>query len=183
MALCSIFVWDLECAICHLWWGGDVSQAEQVLLSLPARWGGLEVFNPTETALRTRNGKVSTWLTVLLLARSQFDLSAQEFWDAKAIRYKKPLRNVQDLCDRCSFQFSLSHALSCRKSSLVIQRHNEILDAIDLAYLVWSQVKCEPVMREADTKIGTPALIADLTIQQLMVCGCLRLKCCLMSRS
>ena len=38
-------------------------------------------------------------------------------------------------------------------------------DAIgDLASLVWSQVRCEPVMRQADTKNGTPALIADLAI-------------------
>ena len=30
--------------------GGDVSQVERVLFSLPARWGGLGVFNATETA-------------------------------------------------------------------------------------------------------------------------------------
>ena len=102
---------------------------------------------------------------MLTLARSQVDLSAQEFWDALAIRYKKPLRNVPDLCDGCTSQFSLSHALSCRKGGLVIQRHNEIRDAIgDLTSLVWSQVKCEPVVREANTKTGTPALIADLAI-------------------
>ena len=52
--------------------------------------------------LRAKNGKVSAWLTVLTLVRSQFDLSALEFWDALAIRYKKPLRNIPDLCDGCS---------------------------------------------------------------------------------
>ena len=87
--------------------------------------------------LRARNEKVLAWLTVLPLARSQFDLSNQEFWDALAIRYKKPLRNVPDLCDGCSSQFSLSHGLSCRKGGWVIQRHNEIQDAIgDLASLL-----------------------------------------------
>ena len=30
--------------------GGDVSEVEQVLFSLPTRWGGLGVFNPTKTA-------------------------------------------------------------------------------------------------------------------------------------
>ena len=33
-----------------------------------------------------------------------------------------------------------------------------------LASLVWSQVRHELVVREADTKTGTPALIADLAI-------------------
>ena len=123
-----------------------------------------------QAILRARNGKVSAWLTVLPLARSQFDLSAQEFWDALAIRYKKPLRNVPDLCDSCRSQFSLSHALSCKKGGLVIQRHNEIRDAIgDFASLVWSQVRREPVVREADTKNGTPALIADLAISWCLV--------------
>ena len=48
----------------------------------------------------------------------------------------------------------------------MIQRHDEIRDAIgDFASLVWSQVRREPVVREADTKNGTPALIADLVIR------------------
>ena len=65
--------------------------------------------------VRARNGKVSGWLTVLPLEKSHFDLSAQEFWDALAIQYRKPLSGILDLCDGCSSPFSLSHALSCRK--------------------------------------------------------------------
>ena len=118
--------------------------------------------------LRARNGKISAWLTVLPLTRSQFDLSAQEFWDALVIRYKKPFRNVQDLCDGCSSQFSLSHALSCREGGLVIQTYNEIQDAIeDLASLVWSHVMREPVVREANTKNSTSTLIANLAIRSV----------------
>ena len=55
--------------------------------------------------------------------------------------------------------------LSCRKGILVILKHNEIQDATgDLAFLVWGVVKHELVVREAYTKIGTPALNADLAI-------------------
>ena len=87
-----------------------------------------------------------------------------------AIRYKKPLGNVPDLCDGCSSQFSLLHTLSCTKDVIVIQIHNKIQDAIeDHASLVLSQVKHESFMREADTKIDTPALITYLA-----VCGRLK---------
>ena len=58
------------------------------------------------------------------------------------------------------------HALDCRKGSLVIQRHSEVCDAIgDLSALVWTQVKREPVVGEADTVSGTQALIDGLAVQ------------------
>ena len=83
-----------------------------------------------------------------------------------AIRYKKPLQNVLDLCEGCGSPFSLSHPVSCRKSGLVIQHHNEVRDVIrDLASLVWGQIKCEPVVKKADNKYGTQALVADLAVR------------------
>ena len=58
---------------------------------------------------------------------------------------------------------SLSHALSCLKGGLVIQRHNEIRDAFgDLAALARSQVKKEPVVKEPSS--SNLALIADLAV-------------------
>ena len=236
---CQSLFTDLETAIWEKFlptvMGSDVSCAERVLLSLPARWGGLGIFNPTETAdmsfkmsmhatdvvvqavkcktayemdvymcqltatrtefakvkeelysdkfdallgsfdsvhqraiLRAKNEKISGCLTVLPLAKSHFDLSPQEFWDALAIRYRKPLRSTPDLCDGCGVQFSLSHALSCRRGGLVIQRYNKVRDSLgDLASLVWSQVKREPVVREADEAAGTPALIAYMAVRSV----------------
>ena len=74
---------------------------------------------------------------------------AIEFRDALAIQYRKPLLNIPSDCDGCGATLSLSHALSCRKRGLVIQRHNEIRDAFgDFAALVWNQVKKEPVVKE-----------------------------------
>ena len=81
--------------------------------------------------------------------KSHFDLSAQEFWDELAIRYKRPLRVISDLRDGCSSPFSLSHALSCGKGGLVIQHHNEVCDTIgDLASLAWNRVRREPIVRD-----------------------------------
>ena len=74
--------------------------------------------------------------------------------------------NTPDMCDGCGCVFTLSHALSCRKGGLVIQRHNEVRDAIgDLASLVWNKVRREPVVREADYNLGTSALVADLGVR------------------
>ena len=64
--------------------------------------------------LRAKNSNISSWLSVLPLARSQFDLLAQEFRDGLALRYKKPLLSVPSVCDGCGAQFSIEHALECR---------------------------------------------------------------------
>ena len=212
---------------------GEVSHMERLLLSLPARWGGLGVPLPTEMSelsfstsrkatgtivdcikggsdfeceshvetlrqvkydanrrreeihkerfdsvidefsvkqqraiRRIKDGKVSGWLTVLPLVKYQFDLSAQEFWDGMALRYKRPMINTPELCDGCGADFTLAHALSCRKGGLVIMRHNEVRDAIgDLASLVWNKVRREPIIRDADYQSNRTALVADIGIR------------------
>ena len=109
---------------------------------------------------------MSTWLTVMPIARYNFDLAPQEFRDALAIRYKKPLSRIPAMCDGCGLLFDMSHALDCRRGGLVIQRHNEIRDAIgDMSSMVWGQVKREPVVKEAEYETETPALVADLAIR------------------
>ena len=66
-------------------------------------------------------------------------------------------------CDGCGAPSSLDHFLICRKGGLIVQRHNEIRDAIgDLAVLLWGQVKREPVVSE-DGDDGT--LVADLGVR------------------
>ena len=67
-----------------------------------------------QAILRAKSGKVSGWLTALPLRKCQFYFPCK-FWDAVAIRYKKTLLNVADLCDGCGLPFTLEHALSCRK--------------------------------------------------------------------
>ena len=95
------------------------------------------------------------------MSQDHFDLTAQEFCDALALRYQKPLLNVPSNCDGCGSPFTLDHALICRKGGLIIQRHNEVRDAVgDLAALVWGCVVSEPVVRGAS--VNGKALIADL---------------------
>ena len=64
---------------------------------------------------------LSGWLTVLPKSQDHFDLTAQEFCDALALCFWKPLLNVHSNCDGCGSPFSLDHALICRKGGLIIQ--------------------------------------------------------------
>jgi len=74
--------------------------------------------------LRAREHCISSWLSVMPLERSQFDLSAQEFRDGLALRYKKPLLCLPPCCDGCGASFSIEHALDRQIGGLV--GHNEV---------------------------------------------------------
>ena len=119
---------------------------------------------------RAKDERMSSWLTVAPVSKHHFDLSAQEFRDSLALRYRKPLQSIPSTCDGCSAAMDLSHALSCRRGGLVTQRHNEVRDAFgDLAALAWSQVIKEPVVREASSLSRSPALVADLSVRGVWV--------------
>ena len=79
---------------------------------------------------RARDNDLGVWLSVIPVESNHFDLGAQEFRDALAIRYHKPLLNLPPKCDGCGATSSLDHCLICRKCGLVVQHHNEIRDAI-----------------------------------------------------
>ena len=114
--------------------------------------------------LRAKDGNISSWLSVLPLARSQFDLSAQEFRDGLALRYRKPLLSLPAACIGCGTPFSIEYALDCRFGGLVTCRHNGVRDAFgDLAFLVWSPVVREPVV--CDGSASADALVADLCVR------------------
>jgi len=98
---------------------------------------------------------------VLPLARSQFDLLAQEFQDGLVLQYKKPLLSVSSVCYGCGMQFTIEHALDSHFRGLVSCRHNEVCDAIgDLASLIWSPVMKVPIV--CDSSDCSDTLIADL---------------------
>ena len=66
---------------------------------------------------------------------------------------------------REGFQICAVNAAPLSFFGLAIQRHDEVCDTIgDLASLVWNQVKREPIVRETDSEIGVPALVADLAV-------------------
>ena len=115
---------------------------------------------------RAKTNDLSGWLSVMPMERDNFDLTAQEFRDALAIRCKKPLLSIPPFCDGCGSPSSLDHFLICRKGGLITQHHNEIRDAIgDLASLVGSCVKREPIVKNAHDDDSGEVLIADLCVR------------------
>ena len=122
--------------------------------------------NTRHAITRSAGSKSSSWLTVLPIALHHFDLSATEFRDSLALRYHRPLLKAPAKCDGCGDVFNMTHALDCRKGGLVIQRHNEVRDALgDLASLVYKDVIHEPTVQEANDVCGIPSLVADLSIR------------------
>ena len=116
---------------------------------------------------RAKDNDLGVWLSVIPVESKNFDLSAQEFYDALSIRYRKPLLNLPPTCDGCGATSSLYHFLICRKGGLVVQHHNEIRNAIgDLTALAWGQMRCETVIVEAGDQ-HSETLIADLCVQRV----------------
>ena len=86
-------------------------------------------------------------MSPLPLVRNQFDLSAHEFRDDLALRYKKLPSQMPRSRDGCSSTFSLEHALDCRFGDLVGCCHINVLRVIgDLASLVWDNIVCDSVV-------------------------------------
>ena len=57
---------------------------------------------------------MSSQLSVVPLESHHFDLSPQEFRDALALHYKKPLLDLPPFCDGCGVPFIVEHALDYR---------------------------------------------------------------------
>ena len=80
--------------------------------------------NISECWEEMRNSKSSMWQDIHLAdctTSISLPLSPSEFRDALAIRYHQPLSKVPADCDGCGAEFTLQHALDCRKGGLIIQ--------------------------------------------------------------
>jgi len=72
---------------------------------------------------------VSSWLTSLPLVEHGFHLGKGDFRDALAIRYDWALANVPDVCV-CGDEFTIQHALWCKRGGFPTVRHNEVRDLL-----------------------------------------------------
>ena len=66
---------------------------------------------------RVKINDLSYWLNVLPLEKDNYDLTAQEFCDTLAVRYKKALLNIPPFSDGCGSHSSLDHFLICKKGA------------------------------------------------------------------
>ena len=93
-----------------------------------------------------REKGASNWLTTLPIADKGFALNKQEFRDAVRLRYKFNLDGLPDRCS-CGENFSVNHAMMCKKGGFVTLRHNEIRDITkEMLNEVCHDVRSEPIL-------------------------------------
>ncbi|PFX13801.1 putative trafficking protein particle complex subunit 2 [Stylophora pistillata] len=103
----------------------------------------------TKRALELAQEKGSSvWLIVLPLQEHGFNLSKRDFRDAVKLRYDWPFDDIPSVC-ACGENFTVDHAMICKRGGFVIQRHNELRDLeADLLSIVCTDVEVEPVLQD-----------------------------------
>ncbi|KAL5467139.1 hypothetical protein EMCRGX_G031326 [Ephydatia muelleri] len=107
-------------------------------------------------------------LMTLIVQDNLFSLRSQNGFHAlwNSAKLQKSIPRL--LFQHCLNHYSLNGHICRRlqKGGLVIQRHNEIRNALgDLASIAFRNVIKEPIVKEANIRDGTPALIADISIR------------------
>ena len=95
----------------------------------------------------------SAWLTALPLKDEGFVLNKREFFDALAMRYRWPLKRLPSKCV-CGNEFSMTHAMNCKRGGYIGRRHNKIRDLFfawilkDVAHGVHTEPHLQPLTGE-----------------------------------
>ena len=93
---------------------------------------------------QAREKGASSWLTARPSLEHGFVLNKSEFRDAIAIRYSQPIKNLPSQCP-CGQQFTMTHAMNCKRGGFINIRHNEIRDfEASLLSKVCTDVEVEP---------------------------------------
>ena len=88
------------------------------------------------------------WLTVPPLREMGFNLNKREFHDAIKLRYDWQIDDSPSICVSGKV-FTVDHAMVCKRSGFVIQRHNELRDLeAELLRTVCSDVEIEPILQD-----------------------------------
>jgi len=69
----------------------------------------------------------SIWLTTLPLVDEGYAIPKNIFWDLIRLRYGWTLKRLPTKCE-CGENFSIEHALTCKKGGFVSIRHNSLRD-------------------------------------------------------
>mmetsp|Transcript_18461 Transcript_18461/g.23887 ORF Transcript_18461/g.23887 Transcript_18461/m.23887 type:complete len:329 (-) Transcript_18461:131-1117(-) len=135
----------------------DEVQSEAVIDDLPN--------SQKRVIKRVVDGKASSWLSVLPIARDGYDLTAEQFRDKLAERYGREPLSLPKECDGCGAPFSLQHGLDCMKGGLVKKGHDQLRDqCIALADLAWGGVIVEPLVKEQTGRLKED-LRADFSVR------------------
>ena len=101
---------------------------------------------------QARDKGASSWLNAIPYEEHGFSLNKQEFRDSIRLRYNMRLKNLPQKC-ACEQNFSVDHALSCKKGGFVAQRHDNVKDLLTRCLAkVCRNVESEPHMIPLDNE-------------------------------
>ena len=78
---------------------------------------------------QARDKGASSWLNAIPPKEQGFDLDEKEFKDSLRLRYNLPLKSLPNQCV-CGDQFSVNHALTCKKGDFISARHDEVRNVL-----------------------------------------------------
>ena len=82
-----------------------------------------------------------------------YNLNKREFRDAVKLQYDWEIADMPTVCT-CGDQFTVDHAMICRRGGFIIQRHNELRDLeAELLSTVCNDVEVEPVLQKVTGEI------------------------------
>ena len=91
-----------------------------------------------------REKGVSSRLAPYPISDHGFDLTKQQFWDSRRLRYDLVLPNMSSACC-CNAKMDVQHAMSCKRGGFVTIRHNDLRKiTTNLLSNVCNDVKIEP---------------------------------------
>ena len=93
-------------------------------------------------------------------------MSSTQFRDALALRYGRTPTNLATHCDADGEEFTVCHALNCKKGGLVTLRHNELRDLnIEMVKTAgFTHTVKEPTVKDSDMK-GEGGLRVDWSVR------------------
>ena len=99
---------------------------------------------------QSRDKGASSWLTAVPFVDQGLVLNKQEFRDFLRLRYNMPLSDLPSKCV-CGEEYTVCHALSCKKGGFVAQRHDGVCNLLtSLIGKVCTKVEVEPQLHPLD---------------------------------
>ena len=88
----------------------------------------------------------SSWLTVLPIKDTNFDLKKSEFQEAVKFKYDWEVPDTPSV-SVCGDIFNVDHAMICKRDGFIIQHHDELRDLEEeLLRMVCKGVEIQPVL-------------------------------------
>ena len=78
---------------------------------------------------QARDKSASSWLNAIPRKEQSFDLNREEFRDSLRLLNNLPLKGLPNQCV-CADQFSVNHALTCKKGGFILARHDEVRNVL-----------------------------------------------------